>query len=91
MIGWFNAQKKYVDRHMALYKPQSAAAAAAAAAAADGDSGGGGGGGGGGVLPPLEGGAGWDVVWFPVPAYTCLVPYGAYRLAEKVLGVLELL
>ena len=32
---------------------------------------------------------GWDVVWFPVPAYTCLVPYGAYKLAEKILGVLE--
>ena len=60
MIGWFNAEKKYVDQHIALYKGRDEE-------------------------------LGWDVVWFPVPAYTCLVPFGAYRLAEKILGVLELL
>eukprot|EP01043_Picozoa_sp_COSAG02_P049331 COSAG02_NODE_4941_length_4807_cov_1.502124_6_plen_293_part_00 len=34
---------------------------------------------------------GWDVLWFPVPAYSCLIPYGGYKLAEKILGILELL
>jgi hypothetical protein len=61
MVGWFNAQKRHVDKHLELYSPHASAP------------------------------NGWDVLWFPVPAYSCLVPYGGYKLAEKILGLLELL
>ena len=61
MVGWFNAEKVHVDKHLELYAP----------------------------LSPSD--RGWDVLWFPVPAYSCLVPYGGYKLAEKILGILELL
>ena len=65
MVGWFNAEKRHVDKHIALYHPLASAEA--------------------------EEQGGWDVLWFPVPSYTCLIPFGGYKLAEKILGVLELL
>lgn len=61
MVGWFNAQKRHVDKHLELYRPLASSP------------------------------HGWDVLWFPVPAYSCLIPYGGYKLAEKILGILELL